>query len=109
MTNEHTPGPWSIHTESEHPCPRIDGPNGRGVASATQRDPHPTLGMGITTQEAMANSRLIASAPDLLAALQLVAGEVTDYVRPTSADSHLPTDIVAVVHAAIAKATGGQL
>lgn len=60
------------------------------------------------TTTKQSDQELIAAAPELLKALQLVAGEVTDYVRPTSADSHLPADIVAVVHAAIAKATGGQ-
>ena len=43
---------------------------------------------------------------EILAALEAVAGEVTDGVRPTSADSHLPADIVRLVHSAIAKATG---
>lgn len=53
-------------------------------------------------------NQILGQRNELLAALQLVAGEVTDFVRPTSADSHLPTDIVAVVHAAIANATGAQ-
>jgi hypothetical protein len=65
----HTPGPWSIHPGAFNGA-RIDGPNGRGVAHATQRDPHPTFGEGITQQEADANARLIAAAPDLLEALQ---------------------------------------
>lgn len=38
----------------------------------------------------------------LLAALNLVAAEVTDSVRPASADSHLPVDVVRAVHEAIA-------
>lgn len=43
----------------------------------------------------------------LLAALKLVAAEVTDGVRPTSADSHLPADVVREVHSAIASIQGG--
>lgn len=44
----------------------------------------------------------------LLAALQLVAGEVTSCIRPTSADSYLPSDIVREVHQALTNVTGDQ-
>jgi len=64
-----TPGPWSINTDSEYACPRIDAPNGRAVASAVQRDPHPALGHGISAEQAMDNARLIAAAPELFTAL----------------------------------------
>ena len=65
---KHTPGPWIV-SDVDTICPRIDSANGRGVAHATQRDPHPINGQGITIEEAFANARLIAAAPELLAAL----------------------------------------
>lgn len=58
MTAPHTPGPWTVN-KGEHCGARIDGPNGRSVAHAIQRDPHPSLGQGITQDEAEANARRI--------------------------------------------------
>ena len=52
---------------------------------------------GLTREEAIANARLIAAAPELLAALQLVA----DYW----AGGDVPADIDAAIRAAIARAT----
>lgn len=43
---------------------------------------------------------------ELLSVMRLVASEVTDGIRPTSADSHLPSDIVDQVHAVIASIEG---
>ena len=56
MTDKLTPenyGPWSIHG-GEHCGVSIDGPNGRSVLHVIQRDPHPTVGQGITQAEAQA-------------------------------------------------------
>ena len=47
-------------------------------------------------------SDTVTQRDQLLAALRMVAAEVTDGVRPTSADSHLPVDVVREVQAAIA-------
>lgn len=72
--SEHTPGPWAVRDDGyDYPCPPIDAEAvGRGyyasVANAIQRDPHPQHGGGISRQTAAANARLIAAAPDLLAA-----------------------------------------
>lgn len=103
MTAKHTPGPWFAEKNDSYweVNPDKGGENELPFSVANVCSSAPGNRDG-GLQEA--NARLIAAAPELLAALQLVAGEVTDYVRPTSADSHLPTDIVAVVHAAIAKA-----
>ena len=44
----------------------------RGVATVTQRDPHPRNGQGITWDEALANAQLIAAAPELYEALETI-------------------------------------
>lgn len=72
---KHTPGPWAVNNAVEYCGTRIDGPNGRGVAHSIQRDAHPTLGQGITQAEAEANGYLIAAAPDMALALELLAAE----------------------------------
>jgi hypothetical protein len=51
-------GPWTIHS-GEHCGVRIDGPNGRAVLHVIQRDPHPTVGQGITQAESEAIARRI--------------------------------------------------
>jgi hypothetical protein len=97
MTNKHTDGPWEAVSNLVRTVRNEDGTGGFLVAECPAN-------IGSRIEDA----RLIAAAPDLLAVLLLVAGEVTDGVRPTSADSYLPSDIVAAVQSAIAKAIGGQ-
>jgi hypothetical protein len=83
-------------------CYAIIGPDGREVGTATQRDPHPTLGQGITDAEALERARLFAAAPKLLAALR----ELVAAINSSHPDAN---DIVAeaesIANAAIAKAT----
>lgn len=56
-TSEHTPGPWKVRFET-----MVYGPDGWAVANANMTgQPHP---------ENAANARLIASAPDLVIALE---------------------------------------
>ena len=74
METKHTPGPWVVR-DADTMCPVIDSPNvGKGywasLATATQRDPHPREGGGISMETARANARLIAAAPELLEALE---------------------------------------
>ena len=78
---QHTPGPWAQNGNL------IEGPDGETVAYVTAYN--------TMTPRQKANTRLIAAAPDLLAALRFVLkyegmGAVTE----------------ATVRAAIAKATG---
>lgn len=73
MSAAHTTGPWRVDLAIECPNVRIVGPNGRGLAVALQRDPHPSEGQGITDEEALANAVLIAAAPELLEALEALA------------------------------------
>ncbi len=90
--SKHTPGPWK-HTY----MPRlsvIHGPNGEHVADtgAWRDDEHP---------EMRANAHLIAAAPDLLEALEvLIANAEVNY------DARQWLDGKAKARAAIAKAKG---
>lgn len=99
----HTQGPWTINTQADYPNPRIDGPNGRAVGHAIQRDPHPVTGQGITPAEALANARLMAAGPELLGAA-IDAERAIDILlvshHANKADAALES-----LRAAIAKAT----
>lgn len=65
MKPVHTPGPWRIADDSKldpsiwHHLPAIEGARGNMVASIAMSGP-----------KGIANARLIAAAPELLAALQ---------------------------------------
>jgi hypothetical protein len=88
MTSKHTPGPWHVGVKQAHRI--IYDQAGWAVADAT-------VFHGRESQDEMiANARLIASAPDLLAALELIhanAAESPEWIR-------------ARIDAAIAKARG---
>ena len=87
---QHTPGPWQIWAEitaiSRNPC--------TGHTISRGDDVFICDAVGTSA----ADARLIAAAPELLAALQAVA----DYW----AGGDVPADINAAMRAAIAKATG---
>lgn len=99
MSAAQTAGPWRVDLAVECPNVRIVGPNGRGLAVALQRDPHPSEGQGITDEEALANAVLIAAAPELLEALI----ECRRTLLAFSLDGTLADQ---AAEAAIAKATG---
>lgn len=64
--NTHTPGPWRVGRAGPNLCPTVGTETGLMVAMVTHGEGHPTE----------ANAKLIATAPELLAALQeLVASE----------------------------------
>lgn len=88
MTN-HTPGPWAANPDGLIHA----GKNRLHIAQAA------TIGMG---HAAAANARLIAAAPDLLAALQALEWAVDGvaYIQEEYAEQ------VEKARAAIAKATG---
>jgi ABC-type nitrate/sulfonate/bicarbonate transport system substrate-binding protein len=100
---KHTPGPWSVHSGDDYNGVRIDGPDGRSVAHAHQRDPHPTLGQGITQAEAEINARLIAAAPELLETMQMIMDRAEEWIN-----MNLDGEVGDNARAAIAKATGSQ-
>jgi hypothetical protein len=84
---QHTPGPWFAHNIGL-------GPNGEGPF---------TYPLGNDPDKAAANARLIAAAPDMLAALQDIMAEST-----RDDDDH---DVIATIQgicrAIITKAKGG--
>jgi hypothetical protein len=60
---------WSVDTEPRTGGYAVVAPDGKAVAIAIQRDPHPSMGQGITCAEALAHAHMIAAAPSLLFAL----------------------------------------
>lgn len=87
--SKHTPGPWEV--SEDDPC-EIESADGRFVAMVL---PAPELNWDMNA-EREANARLIAAAPDLLAALRAARGYVSQ------------PKVLAAILSAIAKATGGE-
>lgn len=71
------------------------------IGSATQRNPHPKHGGGVSMETANANARLWAAAPDLLSACEAALVVLTGGDEFISA-----ADAVTVLEAAVAKAVG---
>lgn len=100
--NEHTPGPWEIVPEGNNfhshtiSMRNPEGVRWAAVAKTQQGNtiyPHLT----ISAKQQLANARLIASAPDLLEALE----ELELHCRAGG----FPNDVLKQSRAAIAKAT----
>ena len=70
MSAQHTPGPWQVNYEDSTQVCDADGKN-RGCA----RIAHCRAAPGYTVAERRANARLIAAAPDMLAALVMLTGK----------------------------------
>jgi hypothetical protein len=100
--NAYTSGPWKVAHAIQ------DDDAARYIWSATDRATgHRELIATIPYAEGdhiNADARLIAAAPDLLAALQMVAG-IWSHDQTANIDPESP---LAKVRAAIAKATGGD-
>lgn len=100
---KHTPGPWT------HCAPTSDTANTDHLVLG--RNDHLVAGVidDAPPDEVEANARLIAAAPDMLAALKATAGNIRS-LGPAGALSHVPfapyQEWLAVVDAAIAKAEG---
>lgn len=92
MTDETnpTPGPWSATPDGFIAAPSDQMNDGYYIASTHGYD------------ERLANARLIASAPDLLAALKLVR----EMGWPETRQTEVPDRLLDVVDAAISKAEG---
>lgn len=100
--NKHTPGPWNL-ADSDLPVSQV------AVASEkTFGRKHSTIArvvdpafVGMSSTEGIANARLIAAAPEMLAALQDIIARLSPLAIH---ESHF-----AMTRAAIAKATGEPL
>jgi len=97
MNAKHTLGPWGEVTEEFGHCER-------GIEYPDDRDHYLAIVQCGDPNELEANARLIAAAPELLAALQ----EFERFAEPMITSSY-GREVVNRVRAAIAKATGGAL
>lgn len=91
MSAQHTPGPWMAELETEGSFSiEADGMGiGGGLLVIASRNQHPLL-----AEQMHANARVIAAAPDLLAALQ-----------EAKANAGNPEAVYRITRDAIAKAT----
>ena len=93
----HTPGPW-------HYKPHVADSNYMLIFCSS--DQHE--GDNLRGYCGEANARLIAAAPDLLAALKAILSEVDGPEKPYSSDSWLPAHLVKAACSATAKAEGRE-
>lgn len=110
MTKQaHTPGPWeTVGATRVWSAGRADGGAVAIVAEPSCKTSGDFYEVGIGSSrfdEAMANARLIASAPQLLEALQKISALVEEQV---DADLLAGIEIDEIARAAIAQATEGK-
>ena len=98
MSAQHTPGPWAYRPSNNGHFIAGTGENSGYLAEVRQCR---------SKQDIRADARLIAAAPEMLAALQAVLAEIDGPDRPHSTDSWLPSQLVLQVRVAIAKVEGG--
>lgn len=97
MAHTHTPGPWEYVPDEDIPGHREPDRVKAGKYWILQTN----SSVSYVSNETTANARLIAAAPDLLAALELLVSDCADYPaweRPCMAVDH--------ARAAIRKARG---
>ena len=102
MTNEHTPGPWGVRS---HEAPTV-WEGGEAPFTIAETASGRLIARGASQSSAtFANARLIAAAPDLLAALRglVLRCDGTEGVRADG--SNIDTQ---AAHAALDAATGGE-
>lgn len=97
MNAKHTPGPWTMGWEGAVREPGLGRPCVGTTGYADWVGPH----------GAEADARLIAAAPDLLAALTAVLGSATDAGGLGGAYITVSGDTIRSARAAIARATAG--
>ena len=99
----HTPGPWKFDGE-------YVWANSVGGYVANPQTEDMLSGEVVSLRDARqmiaANGRLIAAAPDLLLALQMLHDETADYIRLNNLVG-MDTQSMKTARAAIARATGG--
>lgn len=105
---KHTPGPWSledINSEHLHDVVLVKEIPGAGWPVLVATVFFDEDRVGIPLEEATGNAYLIASAPDLLAALEAIAGWASDE-GPLAGSS--PMQIAEYARTVVAKAKGGK-
>jgi hypothetical protein len=104
--NKHTPAPWSVDINTSDPreAETIRGGDGIRIASTYKIHEHRD-DKTKAYYEARANSRLIASAPDLLETLRELIVQIYEDVPDDIVSDHFRDALVAA-EAAIYKATG---
>lgn len=118
MNSQHTPGPWQFNDLDASIWPGPMGSRRAPVATVfTAAQPESELSQESDhfTPEEAANARLIASAPEMLAALQAIHAALDQPVQYTGLRTPATTDVLRLdarlaremALAAIAKATGG--
>lgn len=99
MSAKHTPGPWRYYTEPQpNGCPIVGNGQGLMVAMLAHSTRQPEQ-----REEALANARLIAAAPELLEAIIAARKLWGDYLPAGNSNA---MKAMKLVDAAIAKATG---
>ena len=100
-THTHTAGPWMYATGEDWDGAHVTDKHGRIVADCQGCDIPGTCGE-VGTDEAEANARLIAAAPELLEALKVAESELRYHAATRNSEA------LEIVRAAIQKATGGE-
>lgn len=101
---KHTPGPWVAST-IHHPnfCFEILAHEDEMIAVIGNQDPQKEGGRCPITESG--NARLIAAAPELLAALVIAEQELFRLLTPEAVEA---AHAIQIARAAIARATGGK-
>ncbi len=103
--NAHTPGPWQIG-KTDATALRVYAPHGQTTRSDLATVKLYGTGADAAIDEAEANARLIAAAPEMLEALRWA---IPALVNHTGRGCKITDEAFARIEAAIAKATGGAL
>jgi hypothetical protein len=105
VKQKHTPGPWQLEADWMRNSHALFTADGGWVCEIVTPVSTETYGR----EHSLANARLIASAPDLLEALQALDStmERVDRSHLTFTDRKLIDGMYAQILRAIAKATGG--
>ena len=115
MSAAFTPGPWRVYSDRDDEL-KVKGPGDEWIADCADGFWGDDGGDWIMAAESEANARLIAAAPDLLAALQNILGMAEAHTNRCKALRHnkgkpvieaMQADIAAA-RAAIAKAEGAS-
>jgi len=107
MSAQHTPGPWKAVADPFHFATLSTVVGGGHAEKGLQRAMIVQVGGYAGWQEQEANARLIAAAPDLLAALEALV-EGVDRLLGKPEPYECDDGALAAARAAILKATGGQ-